>query len=194
VVLTHHGDANQAAAVVSWPTGGGSVGISESRQLEILTQLFTNRLMDAMREKAGASYAPQVYSTWPLDLDSGGSITAAAQLQPAAVPVFFTTARQIAADLIAHPVTADELARVIEPMRQRVTRASTSAAFFMYQLEGATTDPSRIAAVRTILQDYTVTTPEKMQALAARYLDPAKSWRLAVLPEGKTAAPATVAR
>lgn len=193
VVLTHRGDANQAAAVVSWPTGGGSMGISESRQIEILTQLFTNRLMDAMREKLGASYAPQVYSTWPLDLDSGGSITAMAQLQPDAVPAFFMAAQEIAGDLVASPVSADELARVIEPMRQRVTRASTSAAFFMYQLEGATTDPTRVAGIRTILRDYTVTTPQEMQALAARYLEPGKSWRLAVLPQEQTGAPATPA-
>jgi zinc protease len=193
VVLTHRGDANQAAAVVSWPTGGGSLGISESRQLEILTQLFTNRLLDAMREKLGASYAPQVYSTWPLDLDSGGSITALAQLQPAAVPTFFATAQEIAADLVAQPVTPDELARVIEPMRQRITRASTSAAFFMYQLEGATDDPTRVAGIRTILRDYTVTTPAQMQALAARYLQPGKGWKLAVLPQQQTGAPATPA-
>jgi zinc protease len=192
-VLTHRGDANQAAAIVSWPTGGGSVGIAESRRIEILTQLFTNRLMDAMREKLGASYAPQVYSTWPLDLDSGGSITAMAQLQPAAVPAFFATAQQIAADLIARPVSADELARVVEPMRQRVTRASTSAAYFMYQLEGATGDPARIAAIRTILRDYTVTSPEQMQELAGRYLQPAKSWRLAVLPQQEAATPAASA-
>jgi zinc protease len=193
VVLTHRGDANQAAAVVSWPTGGGSIGITESRKLEILTQLFTDRLMQAMREKLGASYAPQVYSTWPLDLDSGGSITALAQLQPDAVPAFFTTAQEIAADLVAKPVTADELERVVEPMRQRVTRASTSAAFFMYQLEGATADPSRVAGIRSILQDYTVTTPAEMQALASRYLEPGKSWRLAVLPQQQTGAPATPA-
>jgi zinc protease len=190
VVLTHRGDANQAAAVVSWPTGGGSVGISESRQLEILTQLLTNRLMDAMREKTGASYAPQVYSTWPLDLDSGGSITAMAQLQPSAVPTFFATAQEIAADLIAKPPTADELARVTEPLRQRVTRAATSSAFFMYQLQGATSDPVRIASIRTLLTDYTITTPEQMQALAKRYLVPEKSWRLEVMPE-TASAPAT---
>ncbi len=195
MVLTHRGDDNQAAAVISWPTGGGSMGITESRQIELLTQLFTNRLMDAMREKLGASYAPQVYSTWPLDLDSGGSINAVAQLQPDAVPAFFATAQQIAADLVAKPVTADELGRVIEPMRQRVTRASTSAAFFMYQLEGATTDPTRIGAIRSILRDYTVTTPEQMQALAARYLHPDKSWRLSVLPQEKTGqAPTPAAR
>lgn len=193
VVLTHRGDANQAAAVVSWPTGGGSMGISESRQIELLTQLFTNRLMDAMREKLGASYAPQVYSTWPLDLDSGGMINAMAQLQPDDVPAFFTTAQEIAADLVARPVSPDELARVIEPMRQRITRASTSAAFFMYQLEGATADPSRTASIRSLLRDYTVTTPEHMQELAARYLHPDKSWKLAVLPQQETGAAPTPA-
>jgi zinc protease len=184
VVLTHRGDQNQAAALISWPTGGGSGGIGESRQLEILTQLFTNRLMDAMREKLGASYAPQVYSDWPRDLANGGSITAVAQLQPRDVPAFFAAARDIAADLVANPAGADELARVTEPLRQRVTRAATSSAFFMNQIEGATADPSRIATIGTLLADYTVTTPQRMQALAAKYLQPAGSWRLAVLPQG----------
>ncbi len=55
----------------------------------------------------------------------------------------------------------------------------------MYQLEGATADPGRFTALRTVLSDYTQTTPEKMQALAQRYLDPAKGWRLAVVPEAQ---------
>ena len=188
VMLTHRGDANQAAAVISWPTGGGSAGVSESRQLEILTQLFTNRLMDAMREKLGASYAPQVYSTWPMDLTAGGSITALAQLEPNEVPKFFDTAREIAADLVAQPAGEDELARVIEPLRQRVTRAATSSAFFMNQIEGATADPARIGSVRTLLRDYTETTPAQMQALARKYLDPDKGWKLAVVPQGASTA------
>ena len=191
IVLHHHGDPDQAAAVISWPTGGGSVGIPESRQLEILTQLFTNRLMDAVREKLGVAYAPYVFSTWPVDMQAGGSITAMAQLDPKSVPVFFQTADEIAQDLIANPPTADELERVTEPLRQQVTRAASSSAFFMSQLEGATSDPSRIGTVRTVLTDYTETTPQKMQLLAARYLGKGRSWRLAVVPEGKAAAVAT---
>lgn len=191
VMLTHRGDANQAAAVISWPTGGGSAGISESRHLEVLSQLFGNRLLDAMREKMGASYAPQVYSSWPVDLTSGGTISALAQLQPGSVPVFFDTAREIAADLIARPPSADELSRVTEPLRQQVTRAATGSAFFMYQLEGATQDPARFAALRSLLNDYTQVTPQQMQALASRYLAPEKGWQLAVVPEA--AAPAVPA-
>ncbi len=194
VVLTHRGDANQAAALVSWPTGGGTSAIAESRQLEILTQLFSNRLLDRMREKLGASYSPQVFSEWPLDLDSGGSIMALGQLDPKSLPVFFATADEIAAELIARPVTTDELTRVTEPLRQQLTRASSSSAFFMFQLEGATADPVRIAALRTVLSDYTQTTPEKMQVLAAKYLRPNRSWRLEVVPEGSLGKTATTVR
>ena len=192
IVLHHHGDPDQAAAVISWPTGGGSMGIRESRQLEILTQLFTNRLLAAVREKLGVSYAPYVYSSWPVDLQAGGSITAMAQVDPKSVPVFFQTADEIAQDLINNPPTADELALVTEPLRQQVTRAASSTAFFMSQLEGATGEPSRFGTVRTVLYDYTETTPQRMQALAARYLGKDNSWRLEVMPEGT--ASGTVAR
>lgn len=185
VVLNHRGDANQAAALVSWPTGGGQANIREGRKLEILTQIFSNRLLDAMREQAGASYAPQVFSEWPVDLDNGGAITAFAQMQPGDVPAFFATAEAIAADLAARPPSADEIARVTEPLRQQLTRASTGAAFFMYQLEGATEDPRRIATLRTLMLDLTRTTPEEMHALARQYLGTGLSAKLAVIPAGQ---------
>jgi zinc protease len=185
IVLTHRGDANQAAALISWPTGGGSAGIPESRQLDVLAQLFSNRLLEAMREKSGASYAPQVYSNWPIDLANGGSLVAIAQLTPRDVPVFYATADEIAADLAAHPPSADELARVVGPMTQQVNRALSSVAFFMSQLEGATSDPKRVSALSTVVTDYTQVTPAVMQALAEKYLVRDKSWRLAVIPQGQ---------
>jgi zinc protease len=185
IVVTHRGDANQAAAIVSWPTGGGMAGVHESRQLQVLSDLFTNRLLDRMREKLGASYAPQVMNSWPVDLASGGAMTALAQLQPKDVDTFFATADEIAADLVARPASSDELGRVIEPLRQQITRSATGSAFYMYQLEGATEDPSRIGAIRSIMQDYTITDPAVIQALARRYLIKDKAWRLAVVPDGK---------
>lgn len=185
LVLTHRGDPSQAAAVVAWPTGGGQAGVRESRQLEILAQIFNNRLFDAMREKIGASYAPQVGSSWPLDLPSGGYIAATVQLRPTDFAAFFASADEIAADLAANPPTADEIGRVTEPLKQLITRASTGNGFYMFQLEGAANDPRKIAGIRTILNDYSQTTPERMQALAARYLTKDKSWRLEVVPEQK---------
>lgn len=185
-VLHHRGDAGQAAAVVEWPSGGGVAGIRESRQLQILVQLFNNRLLDAMRERAGASYAPVVRSDWPSDIAGGGRIAALAQLQPAAVPIFFREAERIAQELASRPPTEDELARVTEPLRQYISRASTGNLFWLYQLEGATTDARRIAYLRTLLADYSRTTPQAMQALAQKYFAGRQPWRLAVIPEGQT--------
>ncbi len=185
LVLHHRGDANQAAAVVAWPTGGGVLGIRESRQLEILTQLFNNRLFDAMREHAGASYAPSVSTDWPIDMPTGGRIVASAQLEPSAVPAFFAAAEKIAADLAANPPSEDELTRITEPLKQMVSRASTGNGFWMYNLDGATFDYRRVDAVRTLVTDYSVTTPEQMQALARRYIASRRGWRMAVLPEGQ---------
>lgn len=185
VVLEHRGDANTAAAAIAWPSGGGVPGLPTSRQLEILTDLFNNRLVDAMRERAGASYAPNVSSTWPTDINGGGRIMAVAQLRPEDVPVFFAAANSIAKDLAANPPTADELARVTEPLRQLISRASTGNTFWMYQLEGSSNDPRRLGVLRTLLSDYTQTTPQRMQALAQQYLASREGFQLAVLPQGQ---------
>lgn len=195
-ILTHRGDANTAAVVIAWPTGGGIERIRESRQLEILTQLFSNRLMDAMRERAGASYAPQVVSDWPVDLSQGGKIMALAQLQPKDVPVFFAEANRIAAELASTPVESDELGRVTEPLRQLISRASTGNNFWLYNLQGVSFDARRSAAMPTLLSDYSRTTPQIMQTLAQRYLASRPGFKLAIIPEGQelaTAVPAAPA-
>ena len=197
VLLYHRGQDNQAAGIIGWPTGGGLAQVRESRQLEILTQLFQNRLLDKLREKLGEAYSPQVVNSWPLELNGGGNVFAIANLQPKSVPIFFITAEEIAADLAAKPVTNEELGRVTEPLKQSLTRASSSSAFFMYLIEGGTSDPVRYRSVRTLLADYTETTPEAMQALAKKYLAPGKSWRVAVIPQGQVLAampvPASIA-
>lgn len=185
LTLTHHGDANTAAAMVAWPTGGGRAGVRESRQLELLAQIFNIRLFDEMREKIGASYAPQVSSVWPTDLPSGGYIAATVQLRPQDLSAFFAAADTIAHDLSANPPTADEIARVTEPMKQLITRASTGNGFYMYQLQGGALEPGKFDDIRSILSDYSTTTPERMQALASRYLVRDRSWHLQVVPQKK---------
>ncbi len=193
VVRYHRGDANQAAAVVAWPTGGGVDDLRESRHLEVLASVFNNRLMEAMREHAGASYAPVVRSDWPSDVNSGGRISALAQLRPEDVPVFFAEADRIANDLAASPVGQDEYNRVVEPLRQYVSRASTGNLFWLYELEGATVDNRRIPLLRYLLADYTEVPPAELQALAQKYFGSREGWKLAVIPQGQEVATAASA-
>ncbi|APE28272.1 zinc protease [Aurantiacibacter gangjinensis] len=187
VRLTHTGDADQSAAVIAWPTAGGSDGLTQSRKLDILAQVFSNRLIDGLRERAGAAYSPFVVSDWPLDLDTGGTIFALVQIDPSLMDAFFDEAETIAQDLAANGPTADELERVVEPVRQRIERASTGHTFWLNQLQGSAFDPNRALYLRTLLNDYVNATPQEVQALAQRYLTSREGFRIAVVPEAGAA-------
>lgn len=183
VVRTHTGKPDQAAAVIAWPTGGGSAGITESRKLEVLAAIFRDRLIDQLRSQAGISYSPAVVSDWPVGMPGGGKLLALGMVPPDKTDFFFKLSRGIAADLAAKPVEADELDRALTPLKQLLIRQSSGNMFWMRLVEGGTRDPARIAAVNTLAQDFALTTPEELQALAKKYLVLSKDWTMVVVPE-----------
>lgn len=185
VTRTHGGQPNQAAAAIAWPTGGGSAGLTESRKLEVLAAVFRDRLLDRLRSQAGVSYSPNVDNNWPVGLPGGGRIMAIGMVPPDRTGFFFDLARELAADLVKTPVPADELDRAKLPVIQLIARMSSGNMFWMNQTQGGTRDPARLAAIPGIINDIRSTTPEELQALAAKYLVPSKDWSMAVVPEKK---------
>ncbi|WP_253190410.1 pitrilysin family protein [Sphingomonas sp. LM7] len=183
VVRTHTGKPDQAAAVIAWPTGAGSEGISESRKLDVLAAVFRDRLIDQLRSQAGMSYSPNVASQWPLGLTGGGKLIALGMIAPDKTDFFFKLARDIAADLTAKPIDSDELNRSLTPIKQQLIRQSSGNMFWMRLVEGGSYDPLRIAAVDTLARDIATTTPAELQALAAKYLRPDKDWTMIVVPK-----------
>ncbi len=187
VIRTHDGPDNQAAAVIAWPTGGGIAEIRTSRQLDVLAQIFSDRLFERLRQGTGASYSPSVGSQWPVGMTGGGRMVAIGQVAPDNVALFFRLSREIAADLAKNPVAPDELDRILKPMQQQLLRASTSSQFWLGQMGGGSYDPRRLTAIRSLGSDLVGTTPADIQALAARYLRPDLDWTMAVLPKAKVA-------
>ncbi|MFM9977029.1 MAG: M16 family metallopeptidase [Sphingomonadaceae bacterium] len=183
LVRTHRGAADQAAAVLAWPTSGGYKAITESRRLEVLAAIFSDRLFDQLREGEGVSYSPNVSNQWPEAFKRGGSLIVISQLPPDKTDRFFAIARGIAADLVAKPVSADEFTRAVGPLRQAITRASSGNTFWLSQLGGATRDPRKIAALATLSEDYRKITIADLQATAKRWLKPRKSFSMIVVPE-----------
>ena len=190
VMRTHDGDDNQAAAVIAWPTGGGSADHAEARRLDVLAAIFNDRLFDRLRSVAGASYSPSAQSQWPVGLPGGGRLIAVGKVAPDKVSLFFQLSRQIAAELVSTPITPDELRRTVVPMLQYMARASSGNQFWLLQTSGGTFDPKRIEASQSLVGDMTGVTPESLQATAAKYLRPEKDWTMAVVPKeaGSTAA------
>ena len=72
--------------------------VRTGRQLDMLASIFTDRLFEQFREGEGASYSPDVSSSWPSTFNSGGNFTVMAQVKPESVDAFFVRARAIAKD------------------------------------------------------------------------------------------------
>ena len=184
VRLTHKGPKDQTSAVVAWPTGGGLAGISEGRELEILAAVFRDRLFEKFRSEQAASYSPDMQNFWPDEFKSGGYLMAYSQVQPKDVERFYAFAAEVAADLKTNPVSADELQRAVEPLKQYVDRVMTGNQFWMNQLEGATYTPQRFSALSRLYSDYAGMTPARVQELARKYFRDDKAWKLLIEPEG----------
>lgn len=182
VQLTHKGSADQAAAVMAWPTGGGLAGISEGRELEILAAIFRDRLFEKFRAEQAASYSPDMAANWPKDFASGGYLMAYTQVKPGDVDRFFAFSDEVAADLATNVVSADELQRAVEPMKQAIERAASGNTFWLNQLKGATYEPARFTALGRLYSDYSAVTPGRLQELAKRYFVKEKVWKLVVSP------------
>jgi zinc protease len=192
LIRTHGGPENQAAAVIVWPTGGGIEAVTESRYLDVLSAIMSDRLFDRLRSEAGASYSPSVQSQWPVGMASGGRLFAIGQVAPDNVALFFKMSREIAADLVANPVSDDELQRILTPMKQSILRSSTGNQFWLNYLAGATYDERRITALRSLFIDLARVTSADIQATARKYLRPDKDWTMAVVPKALGDKPLTM--
>tara|TARA_R110000782_G_scaffold167129_9_gene259320 strand:+ start:64691 stop:67573 length:2883 start_codon:yes stop_codon:yes gene_type:complete len=186
LTLTHEGEKNQAAAVIAWPTGTGIADAKESRQLDILAQIISDRLFEKLRAVDGDAYSPTASADWPLAFDKGqGYLAVMSQLKPDRIDYFYRLVREIAADLATRPVSDDELQRTLAPTRQLLARASTGNAFWMNQMEGATQDARYVEVMKSMPRDMLGVTAEDLRALAAKYLVESKSYSVEVLPKGE---------
>lgn len=186
----HRGDRGQAAALMAWPTAGGLNKIKEGRALDIVSAIMADRLFDRLRAADGASYGPFSDSHFPTAFTRGGYIMVGSLLAPGDVDRFLVAAREIAADLVANPVSDDELARAVGPLREQIARASTGNMFWMMQLEGATRDPRIARAALTLETEMGAITAKDVQEAAQAYLRPDGAASLVVLPQGMTLAEA----
>jgi zinc protease len=124
-------------------------------------------------------------NSWPFEFNTGGYLMALSLVKPGDVNRFFKFSDEVAADLAANPVSADELKRAVEPQMQLLERASSGNTFWLSQFKGATRDPLKFQAISRLFKDYEEVTPARLQQLAKRYLVKGKAWKYVVEPKAK---------
>lgn len=182
VMRRHRGRADQAMAVIAWPTPDFYSDPQRSRNLRLLEQIVQVRIFEQLRIADGAAYVPETGLETSTIFPGYGYIYAAAEVPPEKVDLFYDVVKGITADLRAHPVTQDELDRVQGPRIDLFTKSQQTNGYWLQVLGGVQSDPRKLDIIRSTIPDLKHVTVADIQAAAQAYLLDDTAWKMEVLP------------
>ena len=189
-VFEHDGRADQDLAFIAWPGADFFSDTQRARGLTMLSEVITLRLTDIVRRQQAIAYSPNAGNDNSQAFTHYGYISASAEVKPETDQAFYDDVSGIAADLKAHPISADELARAQKPVIDKMESELKTNAYWEQTLPGSMTDPRKLDAIRTRRDQYLKVTAADIQTLANQYLDMSKALRIQVKPSAKASAAA----
>ena len=133
LVFTHAGEANQALAYVFWPVTDVDPEAEPQTAitLAVLAGIMRLKVIEALREKLGASYSPTVSNALSSVYPGFGYVNAGAEVKPEDVDQMVAAMRAIAADMRAGRISDDELNRAITPSLEVLPQNATSNSYWL---------------------------------------------------------------
>ena len=184
VTLTHAGEANRSAVQVYWPAPDGT-DVMRSRRIGMLERIFSNRLIDVIREEDGASYSPSAFRYSPETYPGYGYVGVSLDLKPDDVGPMFKRIDEIAADFAEGNISQDDFDRAMKPLLEGLEESEESNAYWGGVISQAQTDEQDLDNARTRKDVYSSMTLEDIKPLAKEIFVESKAYRVQILPEGK---------
>lgn len=182
VRFTHQGPADQALALVYWPTTGRG-DAEEAIGLDLVADILNDRLLQEVRGHEGATYSPDAGSEMSLVLPGYGHIGAAVDVRAADAERIVGLIRDVGAEMQAGGITADEFDRALQPRLAQARTAEQRNDYWLYDVMlGMEQYPQTLDAARSLLADYEGQTLAEVQALATRYLRADKALPVLIVP------------
>jgi zinc protease len=182
-IVRHTGPADQALLRLTWPTRDDSDPV-EALKLELLERVTRIALTETLREKLGKAYSPSAASSLSRFWKGYGVFGIAASVDVHDVGATRAAIAEAVARLRATPVSADVLLRAREPMIEALDNGLKSNGGWLTLVDRAQTEPDEIDRYVNAKDRLMALTAADVQAVAQRYLDPADSVEVLVLPEG----------
>jgi zinc protease len=187
VRFAHAGPEGQALALVYWPTTGRGDPRTEIG-LDLVADILGDRLLQEVREREGATYSPDSSSEMSLVLPGYGYIEAGIDSAARDAERLAGLMREVAAAMWAGGITQDEFDRALQPrLAQARTSLHDNDYWFYRVLIGMEQFPQLLEHARSLIVDHESQTLASVQALASRYLDPARTLPVVIVPAGAAA-------
>ncbi|RZJ74855.1 MAG: insulinase family protein, partial [Brevundimonas sp.] len=188
IELTHTGPAEQALAIVAWPTTDTIGDRTEARQLSVLSAVMRLRVLEEIREKQALAYSPGVGAQSSDVFPDYGFMLVQGEIANTSLPGFYAAVDAIAATLRDAPPEEDELNRARLPNIERLRLSQATNEYWLTQLADVAERPADVQQIANHIAVLEAITPADIQRLARQYLTPEKAVRVQVV--SATPAPA----
>jgi zinc protease len=172
----------KATLQVYWPTED-IWNLSNNRRLNILSELFKNRLIFEIRQALGESYTPQVDSLSSDTFTDRGAIVATLIVDPQKAPALLDKIVDIGHTLATNEIGEDEFRRALNPILTKIKDYLQTNEYWMANLCNVHEYPIKLRWPTTLLSEYTSIQREEVQALAKKYLPRERAIKITLRPK-----------
>lgn len=165
-----------------WPTTDG-LDVRRARRLNLLANVFNDRLRVKIREEIGGTYSPQAGSNTSDVFPGYGYLSANIDVAPDMAQKITALVLAIGDDLAQHGVTEDELIRAKQPALTAMRESLRNNGYWLGAvLARAQEKPEFLDWSRNRLADFESITTAELSAFAKSYLGHDRASRVTVLP------------
>ena len=157
--------------------------IQQTRRLNILAKLFSERLRKTLREELGATYSPYAYNHASRVYEGYGVLRGVVAVSPDTISPVVEKMARIADDLAQSGVGQHELDLVLEPILTYIKdMVKTNGYWLDSVLVGSGTHPEQLEWAESIMTDYQSISAEEITQAAARFLNRERAARIIIQP------------
>lgn len=169
--------------VVAYPTED-IWDIKRARRLNVMADIFSDRLRVRIREKMGAAYSPFAYNQPSRAYPGYGVFYSFIHVNPEERKTVEAEVKKIASDMCRHGVTCEEFKRAVKPTLTSINDQMRENSYWLNTvLSGSGRHPEQIDWSRTLMKDYASITADEISDIAKQYLDNSKSAVVIIMPE-----------
>ncbi|MBW1989190.1 MAG: insulinase family protein [Deltaproteobacteria bacterium] len=167
----------------AWPTDD-VWDIHQTRRLNVLADVFSDRMRVVLREKLGLTYSPAAFNMPSRAYPGYGVFHARVTADPKVLSRVHQEILSIAGKLAQGTITDDELSRALEPTLVSIREQKRKNSYWLNTvLSGAADHPEQLDWARTILEDYSSITVDEVTRMAKKFLKPKAAAKVTVKPK-----------
>ncbi|MBF0210343.1 MAG: insulinase family protein [Desulfamplus sp.] len=173
---------DKALVVMAFPTDD-FWNIKQTRRLNLLSKILSERLRKTVREELGATYSPYAYNDSSQNYKGYGVMRAVINVSPDKVDDIIQQTESIADSMTIEPISDKELELVLVPILTYIKDVKRTNSYWLNSvMSGSLNHPEKIEWAANIDEDYRSVDLDEIWGLAKRFCDTSRAAFIVIQP------------